>query len=358
MFDYDVAVIGLGPAGSTFARLSASDMKVFALSRPVGEGGFSKPCGGLLSFDAQKALSRFDLTLPKDILVDPQIFSVRTIDLKSGLIRHYQRFYINLDRDRFDGWLSSLIPSSADIVRGVCRDIKRLPNGGFSVSFTDIEGERSITARYVVGADGANSVVRRKLFPKKKFRSYVSVQQWFDEQNDSPFYSCIFDPETSDSCSWSISKDGKFIFGGAFAPENCREAFELQKERLAERFGFKFGEPIKTEACMVLRPKTPSDFCTGADGAFLIGEAAGFISPSSFEGISWAMNSARLLVTALKSGSPNRSYHCFTRPIRLKLLAKRLKCPFMYHPLLRRWVMMSRLQAIEVTPMSKSEILE
>ena len=74
MFDYDVAVIGLGPAGSTFARLAADNMKVFALSRPVGEGGFSKPCGGLLSSDAQKALSRFDLTLPKDILVDPQIF--------------------------------------------------------------------------------------------------------------------------------------------------------------------------------------------------------------------------------------------------------------------------------------------
>ena len=350
MFDYDVAVIGLGPAGSTFARLAAEDMKVFALSRPVGEGGFSKPCGGLLSSDAQKALSRFDLTLPKDILVDPQIFSVRTFDLKSGLIRHYQRFYINLDRDRFDGWLCSLIPDSVNITRGVCRCIKRLQGGGFEISYTDADGEKRITAKYIVGADGANSAVRKSLFPQKKFRSYVSIQQWFDEKNDSPFYSCIFDPETSDSCSWSISKDGKFIFGGAFAPENCREMFEKQKQRLTDKFGFKFGEPIKTEACMVLRPKTFSDFCTGENGAFLIGEAAGFISPSSFEGVSWAINSARLLVKALKSNSPNGSYHRLSRPIRLKLLAKRLKCPFMYHPLLRRWVMISGLQAIEVTP--------
>ena len=101
---------------------------------------------------------------------------------------------------------------------------------------------------------------------------------------------------------------------------------------------------------MVLRPKTPADFCTGADGAFLIGEAAGFISPSSFEGVSWAINSARLLAQAIKTQNPNKSYHKLTGTIRLKLLLKRLKCPFMYHPLLRRWVMKSGLQTIEVTP--------
>ena len=41
-----------------------------------------KPCGGLISGDAQKALASFDMTLPKDVLVDPQIFAVKTIDLR------------------------------------------------------------------------------------------------------------------------------------------------------------------------------------------------------------------------------------------------------------------------------------
>ena len=37
--------------------------------------------------------------------------------------------------------------------------------------------------------------------------------------------------ETSESCSWSINKDKYFIYGGSFAPEKCREMFELQKQR-------------------------------------------------------------------------------------------------------------------------------
>ncbi len=103
----------------------------------------------------------------------------------------------------------------------------------------------------------------------------------------------------------------------------------------------------------MLRPRSLADFFSGENGAFLIGEAAGFISPSSLEGISWAINSAKMLNRALQSKAPNSIYHRLTRPIRIKLLLKRLKCPFMYHPLLRRIVMKSGLQAIEVTPTAK-----
>ena len=76
--------------------------------------------GGLLAPDAQKALSKYEITLPKSILVDPQIFSVKTIDLASGLVRHYQRCYINLDRHKLDMWLLSMIRPSVQRVTGVC----------------------------------------------------------------------------------------------------------------------------------------------------------------------------------------------------------------------------------------------
>jgi flavin-dependent dehydrogenase len=347
---YDIAIIGLGPAGATLARLLDRAFSVAVIDKKRNDmEGFRKPCGGLLAIDAQKAISRFDLTLPKDVLVDPQIFAVRTIDLKTKQTRHYQRFYINLDRHKFDLWLRSLIPEHVEIFDdSLCRNIERLSDH-YRLEYTQDGKIKSIEAKYVVGADGANSVVRKLLYPKKRIRSYISIQQWFHENHLNPFYSCIFDPGVTDCYSWSISKDGYFIFGGAYPEKDSRKRFEDQKKRL-EEFGFHFGEPVKTESCLVLRPSGPDDFCTGKDHAFLIGEAGGFISPSSLEGISSAINTAYFLSEVLneKKKNPCSAYRKRTWGLRLKLFLKVLKGPFMYFPPLRKIIMASGLNSINV----------
>ncbi|MCM1104465.1 MAG: FAD-binding protein [Clostridium sp.] len=358
MPDFDIAIIGGGPAGSTLARLLDGRFRTLLIDgKTVSEKSFRKVCGGLLSPDAQKAFAEFDLTLPKDILVDPQIFSVRTIDLQTRRERRYQRFYMNLDRHKFDLWLESLVPERAERFYGKCMEISRSDDGSYRLVCRGNNGEeRTFSAEKIVGADGAVSSVRRFLYPEKKIRRYTAIQQWFAEEHSNPFYSCIFDPLTSDCCSWSISKDRFFIFGGAFAPKNCRENFEKQKQRLAE-YGFKFGEPLKTEACVVLRPKSPFDISTGRDGAFLVGEAAGLISPSSLEGISFAVNSAKLLAEVLNgnSVSPHKAYAAKIFPMRIKIAGKLLKCPFMYCPPLRRAVMASGINSINVSMPEKEK---
>lgn len=101
---------------------------------------------------------------------------------------------------------------------------------------------------------------------------------------------------------------------------------------------------------MVLRPASFNDFCCGKNNAFLIGEAAGFISPSSLEGISSAINSAQILSEVLNADSKNanRKYRLKTFKIRLKISLKLLKCPFMYNSFLRKLVLKSRLQSIDI----------
>lgn len=350
MEKYDIVIVGMGPAGSTLARLLDSRFRLAVIDRKTADGeGFHKPCGGLLAPDAQKALSRLNLTLPKAVLVDPQIFAVRTLDMPSGLVRWYQRFYINLNRHRFDLWLRSLIPSRVTLYDdGNCIKIERV-GSGFELRFIRYGREEIVEAKYIVGADGANSAVRRFIYPRWNVKSYVSIQQWFKERHPHPFYSCLFDPAVTDCYSWTISKDGFFIFGGAYPKKDCRRLFELQKQRMKDA-GFLFDEPVITEGCQVLRPTKFTDFRTGRDGVFLVGEAGGFISPSSLEGISSAFNTAVALASVLnsKASNPAAAYRRKTLPLRLRLFLKVLKTPFLYHPLLRRLVMKSGIKSIRM----------
>ena len=47
-------------------------------------------------------LAAMGMGLPARVLVGPQLFAVRCIDLEHGLVRYYQRHYMNIDRGRLD----------------------------------------------------------------------------------------------------------------------------------------------------------------------------------------------------------------------------------------------------------------
>ncbi len=213
-----------------------------------------------------------------------------------------------------------------------------------------VDGEtHQATADSMVGADGANSMVRRLLYPDHEIRKYVALQQWFRDTHPSPFYSCVFDNETTDCYAWSISKDGYFIFGGAFAMKEGREHFEELKNRLVP-FDFRFGEVVKNEKCTVLCPSRWKDFVCGKDNAFLIGEAAGFISASSLEGISYALDSAEILAGVLHAEpvNANAAYRRETRGLRLKLMGKVVKNRCLTTPWIRAAIMKSGVSHIPV----------
>ena len=92
------------------------------------------------------------------------------------------------------------------------------------------------------------------------------------------------------------------------------------------------------------------DFCTGNEGVFLLGEAAGFISASSFEGLSSAMYSGKMLADAFSKGRSHkdvqRLYRKYTRSLRLKLRMKSVKRALLCTPFTRGLIMRSKIQSI------------
>ncbi len=348
---YDVVIIGAGPAGSTLARL-LTPKKYKILLADAGSAR-EKVCGGLISPDAQDHLAKHDIFLPKDVLVSPQLFSVRTIDLCDGLTRYYRRSYMNVNRKKFDDFLKSMIGENVDILEDRCVCVERADDG-FAVCFAKNQ-DTQIRCRYIVGADGSASIVRSSLFPDKKIARYTAIQQWFDAKDENPYYSCVFDNKTSSGCSWIFFKDSKLVFGGAFDTLGSRRAFEEQKKKLAT-LGIVPEEilknPLRTEACLVSRPKLFGGVFLGKNGAFLIGEAAGLISPSSFEGISYAMNSAEALSRAMNKGNNSRKIHKYythnAGDLIMKIKMRCLKRPFMYDPILRKAGMKSGLTSIKI----------
>jgi flavin-dependent dehydrogenase len=352
---YDIVIVGSGPAGANLARLIGDKYKVLLIDKRDLENEkpnspLHKCCGGLLAPDAQKMIATLGLGIPKDILVDPQLFAVRTIDLTNHLERLYQRFYFNMDREKFDRWLVSLVPTGVNRkFNSVFNNFVKVP-GGYEVRYLYDGHEISAKTRIIVGADGASSRLRTSMskeidHPEK----YISIQEWYESPHEIPYYTAIFDEEISDFYSWIIPKENHLLLGSALKPrEKTKEKYDLLKTKLKE-FGFCFDNKIKTEGAFIYRPKKVSQFCAGRDGIALIGEAAGAISPSSAEGISYALKSSFYLAQSLDGGIDDFlvRYKQKTKDIRLNLLIKNLKSPAMYHPLLRQIAMKSGLQSIK-----------
>ena len=101
---------------------------------------------------------------------------------------------------------------------------------------------------------------------------------------------------------------------------------------------------------MILRPTSTRQICTGAGGIALAGEAAGFISPSSCEGLSYAFRSAEALAESLLPGIEGfeARYAENTRDLHTNILVKNLKSPFMYNNLLRQTVMKAGISSLKV----------
>ncbi|MBN1151055.1 FAD-binding protein [candidate division WOR-3 bacterium] len=353
---FDIVVIGGGPSGAAFAWLASKHFKVLILEKRELQAHVPKSvtdeknCGGLLAPDAQRMLAKFGLGLPLEVLVEPQLFSVRAIDLLSKVERHYQRHYINIDRYKFDRWFLNLAREKAEVEYGAYYVSHSESKHGFEVLYRKNGEEKKVRVKILVGADGAFSRVRARVFPSKKIRTYLSFQQWFRTANFAPYFCSVFDPRVTDFYSWVIPKGDMLILGSAFTKnDDIHGKMRFLKENLSNS-GIEFGKMIYEKGCFLLRPSGLNELVFSKGRTALIGEAGGFISPSSAEGLSYALWSALNLFKSLGKDPDNFSaaYARQSAGIFLNITGKLMKSPFLFNTNLRNAIMKSNLNSVNV----------
>lgn len=352
---YDIVIIGAGPAGATLARLLDKKFRILIVDKRnlSQDSGFirSKCCGGLLAPAAQKSLAKQGLGIPESILTGPQTFSVKSVDIDNDITKYYQRHYININREKFDRWLISLIPTSVNKMFNSIYKSHKEENNEYKIQIDTKGTIVEITAKILIGADGAVSRIREQSFNSKlQPEKYISIQEHFAVEEGLPYYVSVFDKEVTDFYSWIIQKENELLVGTAIPnASNAEEKYAILVEKL-KKLGYISGKPLKRTGTAIMRIRKLKQLSFYKNRIALVGEAAGLISPSSAEGISYALESSKILASCINKWENDFGVHYRhnVSGLRNNLLFKRFKVMLMYNKFIRKIIMRSGILSMKM----------
>ncbi len=318
----DVVIVGAGPAGSRAAFCLARAGARVALVD--GSHPREKPCGGGVT---GRALALVADAVDAGRLPSRRIHSARFVDASGG-----RSVTVPLDGDalvvasraEFDGLLlDAARQAGAQFVAARALDVTRSPDG-----FVVDAGSRRVAARRLIGADGTNSLVRRRL-ARPFARGELSIATGYFAHGAaspvSPISNDIVVELAADPPGylWSFPRPGHLAVGICAQADAGASAADLRSRtagwigRLALADGARlepYSWPIPSLSAAGFRSLT-----VAGPGWFLAGDAAGLVDPITREGIYFALRSGELAAQAALS--PGASHARYQEQVRDEMAA-------------------------------------
>lgn len=307
MPDFDVVVIGGGPAGAA-AAITSSRSGLEVLLVELGGPFRHKACGGVLPpVTADLISDTLGRSIPESVMSTPRELGLYYVPpsgrVNGGAVRNYR--LLNVNRDLLDQWLRKLAQEEGVEIRYETSFLRFQDSDPIRVFLAKKDGTvLKITTRYLIGADGVHSRVRKQLYGVEEKLLHILQESWRAEGNFDDCFYALFNGSISPAYGYVIPKDGLLVFGVG-APRaylKCITAYLIRfKDWLKEEFAFREGSLEGREIWAI-----PYGFVRkGVRDIILIGDAAGLCNSLSGEGVRWAIESGVTAATSIQEAISN-----------------------------------------------------
>ena len=333
---YDVIIVGAGPAGCMAAKFLNPDFNVLLIDK--SRFPRKKTCGGLLSDESVAFFHEHSITPPNELFISPQKTDFVVMDWDANKEYAFDPHFANMLRQSFDKWVLSLVPAHVQI-EPETKLVGLLGDGPLEVKLQQRGREILVKTQILIGADGAMSKTRKLAFNSvTPTRSYVTLQEWILPKKNINYFAGIYDKTLTPYFCWLIPKEDMLIVGGGFTKKDrILPKFDQFKSLLKDKLSL-YGETVRREGDIILSPKSMREVCIGNGRILLAGEAAGLISTSSGEGISFALSSGFYCAEAINTDrkKPFSHYYSLSAPLLSSMRKKIIKARLLSHSFSRR----------------------